>query len=113
MIVAVLLIVENILYIFRLNSIFPVWTDREPNDFNQFVYLNALVMLTYDGALIIFTMNYHQAASQVTYLLDEQKKLGQRERTVAEVNVMIESTDKLRKKYNIAILISLILVFIS
>ena len=63
LIVALIVTLEIIFYVLRMNAIFPIWQSTEPDSVTKFLYFNVLSINLYLSALVIFSLKYHQAAS--------------------------------------------------
>ena len=63
LIVALIVTLEIIFYVLRMNAIFPIWQSTEPDSMTKFLYFNVLSINLYLSALVIFSLKYHQAAS--------------------------------------------------
>ena len=75
LVVAILVALEDVFYVCRMNAILPIWDSENPKQFDKFVYFNALSIILYLAALLIFSLRYHQASNEVCDLLDKERGL--------------------------------------
>ena len=63
LVVTILVIIQDIFYLLRLNAALPFFSSREPQTLEMFTIYNSLNVFFYLTALLVFSLKYHQAAS--------------------------------------------------